>query len=214
MSLNKEFIKDALVYGLGSGIRKFIGIFLLPFYSSALTPEDYGVLSSLGTFAMLFSAFLDVGLDSATAYYYLTDNEEKEKGRILFTTLCIRLLTFIPSIVLSFFSESISLMLFGTNEYTWVVFILCITIPFSFLFSEQAHVFRYRREPIKYDYVTIVSGLMSLLLGVTLVLGLRYGSIGSQSASLFSVVFILPFTYFFFTRKQYEFSFSFFGLKS
>ncbi len=213
MGHQKEFLKDTFLYGIGSGLRKFIGIFLLPFYTRALTPEDYGVLSSVGTFAMLFSAFIDVGLDSATAYYYLTNKDEKEKGQILFTLLVLRLLTFIPSILLSFFSQQISTLLFGSDQYTWVVFLTCLTIPFGFLLSEQSHIYRYLREPMKYNYVTIVQGIMSIALGVSLVVVLKYGIIGAQLAGLISSAFILPFTFLMFTRKKYVYKFSFYWAK-
>ena len=208
MGHKKEFLKDTFLYGLGSGIRKFIGIFLLPFYTRALTPGDYGVLSSVATFAMLFSAFIDIGLDSATSYYYLTSKDEKEKGQILFTLLTLRLLTFIPSIILSFFSHRISILLFGSDSYTWIVFITCITIPFSFLLGEQTFVYRYLRKPMNYNYITIIQSIMSIGLGISLVVLLKYGVIGAQLSSLFSTAFILPFTFLMFTRKQYVYKFS------
>jgi O-antigen/teichoic acid export membrane protein len=213
MGNKKDFLTDTFLYGLGSGVRKFIGIFLLPFYTRALTPGDYGVLSSMATFAMLFSAFIDIGLDSATSYYYLTSKDEKEKGQILFTLLVLRLLTFVPSIILSFFSHQISLLLFGSGSYTWIVFLTCITIPFSFLLSEQTYVYRYLRKPMNYNYVTVIQSIMSIGLGISLVVVLKYGVIGAQLSSLISTAFILPFTFLMFTRKQYIFKFSLYWAK-
>jgi O-antigen/teichoic acid export membrane protein len=208
MGHEKEFLRDTFLYGMGSGVRKLIGFFLLPFYTRVLTPGDYGVLSSVATFAMLLSAFIDIGLDSATSYYYLTSKDEKEKGQILFTLLILRLLTFVPSILLSFFSHQISLLLFGSGSYTWIVFLTCITIPFSFLLSEQTYVYRYLRKPMNYNYVTVIQSIMSIGLGISLVVVLKYGIIGAQLSSLISTAFILPFTFLMFTRKQYVFKFS------
>jgi O-antigen/teichoic acid export membrane protein len=213
MGHKNDFLKDAFFYGLGSGIRKFIGIFLLPFYTRALTPGDYGVLSSLATFALFFSAFIDFGLDSATAYYYLTNKDEESRGQILFTLMILRLATFIPSIILSFFSSQISTLLFGSDAYSWIVFITCITIPFSFLLSEQTYIYRYLREPMKYNFVTIMQSLLSIGLGISLVVVLKYGVIGVQSASLISSAIVLPFTFLTFTRKQYIYKFSLYWAK-
>ena len=61
MSQKKEFIKDTFVYGLGSGIKKFIGLFLLPFYTRALSPSDYGIIDTLATGVFFLSAFLNMG---------------------------------------------------------------------------------------------------------------------------------------------------------
>lgn len=208
MSHKKDFIKDTFLYGLGSGIRKFIAIFLLPFYTRALTPDDYGVLSSVSTFAMLFSAFIDLGLDSATSYFFLTNKNEKEKGSILFTLLVLRLFTFIPSLILTLFSSQISAILFGTTEYTWVVFLTCLTMPFTFLVSEQTYIYRYFRQPMKYNHITIIQSIISIGLGISLVVILKYGIIGARLATLVSTAIILPFTFLTFTRKKYVYKFS------
>ena len=208
MGNKKDFLKDVFLYGFGNGVRKFIGIFLLPFYTRALTPEDYGILSSLSTFTLLFCAVIDIGLDSATSYYYLTRKNEKEKGQILFTLLILRLLTFVPALLLSLFSTQISTALFGSTAYSWVVFISCLTIPFSFLLSEQTYVYRYLRQPMKYNYVTIVQSVISIGLGVSLVVIMKYGIIGARLATLISTAFILPFTFITFTYKQYVYKFS------
>ena len=85
MSFIKNFSKDAIAYGLGKGIKKFLGFLLLPFYTRALTPADYGILDTLGTFVFFIAVFLNMGLDSASGFYYFQPKEEKEKGKILFT---------------------------------------------------------------------------------------------------------------------------------
>jgi len=109
----RKFSIDALVYGLGSGLKKFIGIFLLPFYTRALSPADYGILDSLATFTFFISAIIGVGIDSASGFYFFEVKTEKEKGQVLFTTFILRLLTAVPSLILSFFSKNISIALFG-----------------------------------------------------------------------------------------------------
>ena len=62
MSLIKRFSKDTLIYGIGESVKKVIGIFLLPFYTRALSPAEYGILDTTGTFILLLSAFF--GLDN------------------------------------------------------------------------------------------------------------------------------------------------------
>jgi O-antigen/teichoic acid export membrane protein len=66
MGAIKDFSKDTLVYGLGAGVKKFIGLFLLPFYTKALSPSDYGVLDTLGTLIFFITAVFNFGLDTAT----------------------------------------------------------------------------------------------------------------------------------------------------
>lgn len=208
MGIKKEFLKDSIVYGLGRGIKKFIGLFLLPFYTRALTPEDFGILGTLSTGILLLSGFLNLGLDSAAGFYFFQAKTKIEKGRVLFTLFIIRLLTIIPCLILSFFSETISLYLFGSNEYSWIVFISCFIIPISLLMSEQTHVYRYYREPWKYNIATIIKSLSNIGVGIYLVILLKIGVLGAQAASLISSFLVVLYSYFFFTRKKYSYKFS------
>ena len=128
MSFIKNFSKDAIAYGLGKGIKKFLGFLLLPFYTRALTPADYGILDTLGTFVFFIAVFFNLGLDSASGFYYFQPKEENEKGKILFTVFILRLVTVIPAVILAFFASNISELLFKTDEYTNVVLITCLLL--------------------------------------------------------------------------------------
>lgn len=208
MSNLKNFSKDAFVYGLGAGLKKFIGIFLLPFYTRALSPADYGLLDSLGTFTFFIAAFIGIGIDSASGFYFFEVKTEKEKGEILYTTFILRLLTILPSLILSLFSEKISFLLFGTTGYTWLVFISCISIPVDFMVSEQSQIYRYFKKPWKYNLITILKSFVSVGLGITLVVILKVGVLGALLASLFSSLTVVIFSFLYFTRKKYSYSFN------
>ena len=123
MNQYKQFFGDTTIYGFGNAIKKLIGFLLLPFYTRALTPDDYGVIEILGVSAMLFIIILNIGISTSCSRYFYTAKSQDEKGKVLFTTFVLRLLSIIPIIPLSFFSELISLNLFGSVEYTWFVFI-------------------------------------------------------------------------------------------
>jgi O-antigen/teichoic acid export membrane protein len=208
MGVKKDFLKDSIIFGLGDGIKKFIGLFLLPFYTRALSPAEYGILASVSTFAMLFSAFLNVGLDSASGFFFFQAKTEKEKGEVLFSHLMLRIISVIPPIILSFFSTNISLLLFKSNQYTWIVFVSIIAIPVDLLMSEQAHIFRYFRKPWSYNIVTITKSIVNIGIGISLVVILKWGIIGAQLASIVSSSFVVLGSFLLFTRKVYSYSFS------
>ncbi len=213
MGILKEFSKDTIIYGLGNGLKKFIGFFLLPFYTRALTPEDYGILDTLTTFSMFVTSFLNIGIDSASGFYFFKAKDQEEKGKVLFTVFILRLVTVVPSLILAYFSDKISIQLFGTDEYTWIVFISCIVFPVNLLMSEQSHVYRFTREPMRYNIITILKSLVNIGLGITLVVGLKYGVIGAQLATLTSSLVVVVFSFVSFTRKIYTYQFSFYWMK-
>lgn len=179
----------------------------MPFYTRALTPADYGLLNTLTTFILFFSVILGMGIDTANGFYFFRAKNKEEKGQILFTTFVLRLLTVIPSIILSFFSKDISQLLFGSTDYTWLVFIGLMTMPVSLLFSEQSHIYRFYREPWKYNLLTIVKSLTGIGFGITLVVILKFGVLGALLSSLFSSSIVVLFSFFYYTRKKYNYSF-------
>jgi len=208
LSFIKNFSKDTIAYGLGRGIKKFLGFLLLPFYTRALTPADYGILDTLGTFVFFIAVFLNMGLDSASGFYYFQPKGEKEKGKILFTVFVLRLVTIIPALILAFFSSNISQILFGSDEYSNVVLVTCLLLPLNVLTSEQELVYRFNRKPWKYNLLTILRALVNIGAGITLVVNLKWGVLGAQLASLISSAFVVVFSFLFYTRNKYTYQFS------
>jgi len=209
LSFIKNFSKDAIAYGLGKGIKKFLGFLLLPFYTRALTPADYGILDTLGTFVFFIAVFFNLGLDSASGFYYFQPKEENEKGKILFTVFILRLVTVIPAVILAFFSSNISELLFKTDEYANVVLITCLLLPINVITSEQELVYRFNRKPWKYNLLTILRAIVNIGAGVALVVNLKWGVLGAQLASFVSSLVVIIFSFFFYTRNKYTYKFSF-----
>ncbi len=207
MAFSKDFAQDTIIYGLGRGLKKFIGIFLLPFYTRALSIDEYGVLETLSTMTMLGAAFFSVGLDSAAGFYFFKTGKE-EQGRITYTLFILRLLTFIPSLIPVLLSKQLSIGLFGTDEYVIPVAISSLLIPVSLLMDEQTKLLRYFRKPWIFTYSTILKSLTNVLLGITLVVILSYGVTGSLIARITSSFAVIVFIFFFFSRKKYEYRFS------
>ena len=90
MSDIKTLGKDTLIYGLGSVLQKFIGVLLLPFYTRALSPAEYGILDTLATLTFFISVIFGFGLEGATGRYFFIADNETEKGRVLYTSVIIK----------------------------------------------------------------------------------------------------------------------------
>lgn len=208
MSDLKTFSKDAVVYGLGSGIKKFIGLFLVPFYTRALTPADFGILDTMASGIVLTFTLFNLGLDSATSYYFYRIEDKKEQGSFLFTAFVIRLITVVPCLFLTFFAKAISVALFGSDQYTLLVLISCMIIPINLLMIDQEHVYRFYRLPWKYNILTIMKALINVGLGITLVLIYKKGILGAQIATFLSSTIVIIFSFVFYTRKIYHYKFN------
>jgi len=180
----------------------------MPFYTRALTPEDYGILESIGVGMFFVVAVFNCGLDSASARFFYMAKTEEEKGKVLFTVLVFRIITIIPILVLSLFSQKISIGLFGTDTYTWVVFLSIMTIPLQLLYSEQEHIYRFYFEAWKFNFVTIAKLLSTVGLGITLVVVMKMGVWGAQLNAFISAIIFFSFSFLVFNRKRYYYKFS------
>ena len=181
----------------------------MPFYARALTPADYGILDSLATFSFLISAIIQVGLDSASGYYFFEEKTEKGKGEILFTNFILNLLTFIPILIISFFSKNLSCLFYNSPSYTWLIMITCINIPLNFLLTEQSQMYQFLKKPWRYNIITILKSLFNIGIGIFLVVLFKYGILGAQIATIVSTVIVLIYSIITFTYKRYVFKFRF-----
>jgi O-antigen/teichoic acid export membrane protein len=208
MSLLKQFSKDTVIYGLGKGLKKFIGLLLLPVYTRALSPDEFGILDTLGAALFFITIFFNFGLDSAVSYFYFKPQDSKERGRILFTVFILRLLVIIPAVIISFFSTPLSFYLFHSYEYSTVILITCLLVPATMLMSEQEMIYRLHRNPWGYNFITIVKSFMNIAGGILLVVQFKFGVMGAQLASLISTVLVVLISLITFSRKQYFYEFS------
>ena len=53
--------KGSMVYGIGGMLQRFVGLLLLPFFTSVLSTEDYGVVAliSLVSVAMILLSIIE-----------------------------------------------------------------------------------------------------------------------------------------------------------
>jgi len=214
MSLIKNLSKDTLIYGLGTVIQRIIGFVLLPFYTRALIPAEYGVLDTLATFAYFVSTIFGLGIAGATSRYFFIAESDDEKKKLLYTSAIIRLISYsIPVVLLVVFSSQISILLFDSDKYNWVIVATGFLIYFSSQQEIQSQIFRFYREPIKFTFVTVLKTVINPFSGILLVVVLQWGVLGATLASLITSVVTFIFAYLFYTRKKYIRQFSWFWAK-
>ena len=209
MSSIKALSKDTLIYGIGTVLQKIIGVILLPFYTRALIPAQYGVLDTLSTLTFFLSTIFGLGLAGATSRYFFIAEGDDEKKKLLYTSATIRLISYsIPAVLLIIFSSEVSVILFDSNEYSPVIIATAFLIYFSAQQAIQSQIFRFYREPIKFTFVTVIKAIIYPASGILLVVVLQWGVLGATLASLITSVITLAIGYFYFVRKKYIRQFS------
>ena len=77
----KQILGESAIYGLSGVITSFIGMFLMPIYTSVFEPRDYGIIALMGTTSTLISMFIIFGMDNAVSLWYWDKPDEKERRK-------------------------------------------------------------------------------------------------------------------------------------
>ncbi|WP_059360448.1 lipopolysaccharide biosynthesis protein [Parachlamydia acanthamoebae] len=171
MHLSRLF-RGTFIYGLGQFLARAVTFFLLPLYTSYLSPADYGVFGSLAVLGMMMNGLLTLGFGGSLTRTYWTLEKEEDKGALIWTGFLT--LLFNACLWDSFaylFSDQLSIWLFGVSDYAWPVFLSFFGISLSATLYPLLSYFRIREKAV---------------LSITLYLSEVFVSIG---ATLFFVVF-------------------------
>ena len=103
----KGLTKDFILYGIGGALSKASSIILLPFYTFYFSPEEYGVLELLTIIITLSSIMGLLQLESSLSRFFYEYKTEERKQLITTLFLFSGLLSFIITIILWMFGNSI-----------------------------------------------------------------------------------------------------------
>lgn len=204
----KKLFKESLIYGLSGYISKFISIFLLPLYTSVLTPEDYGILDLLGTITVISSFLVISGTDSSFGYYFFRKEFADEKRKIIASSMIIRLvLSAFFSLLLFFVAPYIADLIFK-KDLSVFIRITALTIAFSSVYFFLTELLRFEFRQWLYTIISSLSVLIQVLLAIYFVLILRLGVKGALLSGVISygILFVVSIIYVF---GKYGSSFSF-----
>lgn len=203
----KKLFKETLIYGLSRYIGKFIGIFLLPLYTSMLTPEDYGILDLLGTVSVVSGFLVISGSDAALGYYYYRKEFMPERKIMISSALWIRLiLSFIIFLLIVILSGFFSEILFN-RDYTLFFYVTGLTVAFSSVYSFFFDLVRFEFRPWFYTIISTSGILIQITLNIYYILYLKEGVYGALIANAISYLlfFLVSVIYVF---KNYGFGLS------
>ena len=78
--------RQSLVYGVGPVVSKFIGVFLLPLYTSYLTTKDYGVVALLMSAEVVAVIIFRAGIQNAFFRFYYLSSDPLERRTVVRTS--------------------------------------------------------------------------------------------------------------------------------
>jgi O-antigen/teichoic acid export membrane protein len=200
LSKVRKIGKNTIYYGLGNVINKSLGFILIPIYSRVIPIEQYGVLAIVELFIMLLLALLNFGITPGHERYFYIEKTKNEYKRFLFNNvLGLFLLSLISLAIITFFRSQLSLLFWGTRDYSY-----CILLGLIITFVEinnliPFQVLQYDGKPLNYIITNLVRLLMSVMATIYFVLSLKLGIegilygrlLGSGLTMLYQLVAVL-----------------------
>ena len=121
LALSRLF-KGSMVYGIGAILQRFIGMFLLPFYTRELQPADYGAMALISLVGAAMSGLLSLGTGNSMSLLYFKEDNPAKRPVILWTNFTFLLANGLFWYLLIFlFAPQLSRLIFQSTDYTMLI---------------------------------------------------------------------------------------------
>lgn len=171
----EAFFKGSLILVVSNICLKAINFFLLPLYTSYLTPGMLGVSDTISTVTAVLLPLLTMGLDSAYSAFYFEKDDVVRSAKVFSTlTVAFFLLGLVPFFGF-FIADLLSVCMFHTSEYSVIVRMAMASISFNLWYLPFSLELRLQNRMAAFGFVNVVSSLLMILLNVLFVSVMHLG---------------------------------------
>ncbi|MCP9199338.1 oligosaccharide flippase family protein [Gramella sp. GC03-9] len=161
MSTFKKLFQQTFIYGLATVLPRMLSFLLIPLYTGVLPREEYGEISVIFAYFVLFNVILAYGMETAFFRFY---NKQENKNNVLNTSGWSLFMSSILFFILAFFAREWLAGITGIDlEYInlaiWILLLdALVIIPFAWL--------RAAEKPMRYAIIKILNVAVNLGLNV------------------------------------------------
>jgi O-antigen/teichoic acid export membrane protein len=194
-----KLTKESVVYGLGQAIARGLQMVLVPVFTHAFVPAEYGVIELLGVVTSIAAFLVVMGTDAALARFFYEPGDTAERQTLVSTLAVWRLfLSLSVAGILFAGAPVLSRFVLASPDYVKYVRIAALSLPFTVFVFFQNDVLRVTFQPWKFIALnvldTVAVGGLSVLFVVVLhkeVAGVFYARLlGDALAALVGFVLI------------------------
>jgi O-antigen/teichoic acid export membrane protein len=188
LALSRLF-KGSMVYGIGAILQRFIGLFLLPFYTKELTPVDYGVVALITLLSVAIGGLFSLGTGNSMGLLYYREIVQTKRYTIIWSTFFLLLFNcaFWYSILYTI-APYISDLMFQSNQYAYLIRLSFLGTVIGTIADPFLAYLRMEQLAKKYVLITLLSSLISISISIYLVLFLNLGVTGVILSGLFGQI--------------------------
>ena len=192
MTFTTNLLKHSAIYSLSGVLIKLMGFILLPVYTRALTPEDFGTLALLGTFFGLFKTISTLGMQTGMIRTYLYEAETEEEKNLVLSSSYWALIVIVGLISLPpiFFASSITRFIGIDEKYAILVALMFFNNFYRLINYVRDTYFRMNQLSKKTLLWSNIEYIINLVLGIFLVVFMKMGVYGFTYAQIASLVVV------------------------
>lgn len=184
----REFIKSFFSFGLASVIERLIAFLLLPIYTRYFTTSEFGIIDLITVVLSVIIIFAHLQLETSLQRYYY-DYEGSEKSLFISTVVIVMtVLSLILTVLLTLTSTIVSDLIFKKPEYSNLIKLAALQIPFTNYSMLALVVLRYEKKNTLFASMIIAKVILTVLFIVILVVWLKMGLYGVFYAQLIGLV--------------------------
>jgi len=171
--------RDALIYGTGSMILRFMTVLLTPLYTARLTPRDYGALAMLGLLTMVVQPVFGLGLSASMGPLYFGDGDSANKSRVVWTVFAIH---GVCAVALMFVAKTMPVQIGAAvrlpSQDASLVQMTLVSCAMSIMTTAWMQRVQFEKQVKLYVAVTTATALLSIIVSMIAVIFLGWGAAG------------------------------------
>lgn len=193
----KSFLKDSGVYAIGVILGRLVGFVMIPVYTRALSPADYGVVETITRLVDICGLVLGLGVTGALLRFYHAAGNAESRNRLIASTMTLMVLvTLVGWLILWPLGPTLGELAFGETfepQYGRFVQWAIVEMLFTILITLPLTVFRAEGRPWLFTGFSLAQLVTALSANIYFVVHLELGVrgvvlAGAVTASLWGVV--------------------------
>ncbi|KAB7679816.1 oligosaccharide flippase family protein [Bacillus sp. AS_5] len=131
-------LKNIIVFAFGSFGTKIIAFLLIPLYTHTLTKGEFGYIELINVLVFILVPIISFQLSDASYRFLLDASDDKERGKIISSTIIVILFSTIIFGIVSYFISQSSVNDDILQDRSILVFWVCISAMFIGVFKQIA----------------------------------------------------------------------------
>lgn len=165
-----------MIYGVGSVITRFIGLFTLPLFTAYLSPDEYGVLAMLALLTMVAQPVFSLGLSAAMGPSYFEHDNPLNKSKAVWTVFVINTVSASVLVAIAWLLPvTLGKLVRLHAEYAPLIGLSLTGCALTILVTSFTQRVQFEKQAKLYVAVTLASAVSAITVSIVTVVFLGWG---------------------------------------